>query len=289
MGTYDKGLQHIQDQQAQHSSGRQTQPKLGLRKHAAAAAAAASPSGPEDSGSDSPAEDAGSPGLEEVLFRNGSVGVSSASSGGSPEGSTDAAVTVTPVAAGTGAGACAGKGGQSCQEGQLTLQGVDACMWSRPKVVLWLGSSIGNCDRDQAAEFLRQVKDKTLNTGACAAPKALPVAPPIPSSSSVVVRHLLFGGGLVSVLCSVQTEPGAACVTMPGLTHSVPYCEAGGFNLLLLCQLLLAPAELMSHNESFCHPFLCYLLPSGDFLLLGIDRRNSRYTVAAAYNDTHGK
>lgn len=181
VGTYGEGLQHIQDQQAQHSSGRPTQPKLGLRKHAAAAAATASPSGPEDSGSDSPADDPGSAVLQ-VLFRGGSVGVSSASSGGSPEGSTDAAVAVTPVAAGTGAGACAGNGGLSRQQGGFKQS--DACMWSRPKVVLYLGSSIGNCNRDQAAQFLAEVKDKALNPGTCAALEALLVAPPIPSCST---------------------------------------------------------------------------------------------------------
>jgi hypothetical protein len=51
--------------------------------------------------------------------------------------------------------------------------------------------------------------------------------------------------------------------------------------------LLLNPADLMSHNMSLCCRFfgVC-CLPQGDFLLLGIDRRNSSETVSAAYNDT---
>jgi hypothetical protein len=34
-----------------------------------------------------------------------------------------------------------------------------------PKVILWLGSSIGNCDRQAAVEFLQQVRENAMQTG----------------------------------------------------------------------------------------------------------------------------
>jgi hypothetical protein len=212
VGTYDEGLQHIQDQLTQHSSASQAQPRRGVRKPnthaAAAAAAAASPAGPEESDPEDTPTDSpglGSPASGEVLFRCGSLGVSSTSSGGRPEGSTDAAVAITPAAADTDAAdACASsKAGLWRQQGG----GVDVNMWSRSKVVMWLGSSIGNCDRHQAAQFLRQVKDKALNPGAQvqAAPKALPVAPALPCSTVLTLTLLLCRSG--QPLCPITRSP----------------------------------------------------------------------------------
>lgn len=48
-----------------------------------------------------------------------------------------------------------------------------------PKVILWLGSSIGNCHREEAVAFLQQVKEKAMRPGECVRPRCMPPAPPI--------------------------------------------------------------------------------------------------------------
>lgn len=76
--------------------------------------------------------------------------------------SSDLAIDIAePFAGEDDVSAQAGDSSSSSDERQRGFGG----MWGRPKVIMWLGSSIGNCDREQADEFLQQVRQKAMNKG----------------------------------------------------------------------------------------------------------------------------
>lgn len=171
VGTYDQGLHYIWDQNRQQIS-RQKQQKQYL-----SAAAAAAPAGPEEdsdedcavvSGPDSPVSEpadsalvqADSP-LGQVLFRGRSIGASSIDSRDSSGHSTDIAVDIAASLSAAEEGIMHGAAcnGDDREDDRL------AEVWHRPKVIMWLGSSIGNCNREQAVSFLQQVKEKAMSKG----------------------------------------------------------------------------------------------------------------------------
>ena len=160
VGTYDQGLDYISKLSQQQQQQQQQQH---VQRYAA------SPAGPEDeevsaSGADSPTSTAVCP-LKQLS--NASTGADSGSSGsngsnGSNSTTTDAAIEISmgnflaKSAAGvTSADAAVADCGQ---EPQLP-------MGDAPRVILWLGSSIGNCSREAAAVFLRQVQEKAMRPG----------------------------------------------------------------------------------------------------------------------------
>jgi hypothetical protein len=156
VGTYDQGLDYIsklsqqQQQQQQH-----------VQRYAA------SPAGPEDeevsaSGADSPTSTAICP-LRQLS--NASTGADSCSSGSNSNSNsttTDAAIEISmgSFLAKSEVGVTSAAAGEAdcAQEPQLP-------MGDAPRVILWLGSSIGNCSREAAAVFLRQVQEKAMRPG----------------------------------------------------------------------------------------------------------------------------
>jgi hypothetical protein len=159
VGTYDQGLQFIRDQQGPPVT--LSQPTV-VQQHFAA------PVGDEDYSSDdelaSGLGSASTPGpdcsnLAQVLLRDSSMGASSNRSNSSR--SSELAINIVEPYSGDADHPAQERDSSS---NDRTQQGYGA-LWAGPKVILWLGSSIGNCNREQAVKFLQQVRQKAMRAG----------------------------------------------------------------------------------------------------------------------------
>lgn len=186
LGTYEQGLQYLRQQQQQQQVEEQQE------EQTAAAAALGRPAwhpfaktkGAPDvlvrdaSGSGFSSQASG---FTEVLIRGASLGSSSQSSGsgdlvlGCGAAAADAEMEVAEE--GLGNSVVFSKGG--CNSTATNIDSHCGTVHSHvlgpepqvlplggvPKVILWLGSSIGNCDRQQAVEFLQQVRESAMQSG----------------------------------------------------------------------------------------------------------------------------
>lgn len=160
VGTYHQGLDYIAELQHQ---------KLAVQQYSAAPAGPEGDGGDEGEGSGSGTDGSSTSTCCPLRLLSGvSMGSESCARSNSSI-STDVAIEITPgdpnPAGYAEKGGLTAAGAAACGDGDS--QQLQLPVGGAPRVVLWLGSSIGNCSREQAAVFLRQVQEKALRTGGC--------------------------------------------------------------------------------------------------------------------------
>lgn len=156
VGTYDQGLDYLaqQDQLAHAQTAMHTQQQQPQQKQAAAVKLfAAAPAGPEEEEND---DTDSQPAAAASLVSSSTTGMTTYSA---------ETRTASETSLGNSNGTSDISSNSSSAPTSPVRLVVDAGTNCAPRVIMWLGSSIGNSDRQQAVSFLQQVKSKAMRPG----------------------------------------------------------------------------------------------------------------------------